>query len=178
MIKTNQMVRFWLNYAEIKNGTLIAFDLAFISLIHTITKDSHSILVPFMYIFSFLSLGVIIKSFCPQIHKESTNNHKNLLFYKDISYYKNNENQFYKDFQKYKSKNQSKEFDNSTYSELFYQDLSYEITQNAVITVSKNKSFKTALIFTIIAFMVTGIFLLFENLSLIFPKFIFFLLFL
>lgn len=145
-------INHWLNFAEAKNGSIIAVNSAFIIGIASILANSdiniHNWLRLYMYtalVLLLLAIGLALWSFLPLVDRFTNcgnNDHDNsiLIFFQDISKCKNAEEyviRIYKDYY-----NSVKCENDISKLEL---DYAKEIIYNSKVTVRKYKCFKYAL---------------------------------
>lgn len=150
-------VNYWLQFAEAKNIALIAFNIAFLTIL---LNSSISILIAFSSSILILSTICCLVSFIPFT---SINNTKadcikeedNLFFYKDIAKY---------DADQYLQKIAQRYFENISVETLSTHKIAIdyikEIICNAKIACRKYRFFKSGLFLDIIALITTIIFII------------------
>ena len=154
----------WLNFAEVKNGALLAFNFTLLGFLSQDSRFNNSYFLPVLYVIMLISTIIVLISFMPNggikifniltkyvlLAEPRTNN---LLYFEKICFYKNDEylrairdRYFGLDFPNQRDKRIQEQLD---YVE--------EIIINTKITTVKYFLFKLALKLCILAIIIIGV---------------------
>ena len=145
-------VNYWLAFAEAKNAGLLAFNIAALAIVFS--REEISV---FGYIFVII---IMLSTLCAFLalwsrfdiiwkNKDTPNEEDNLLFYRDIAKY--SEQEFILSiYKKYLGMN----IDNNDGIRIYIKHMASEICINAKIACKKYNAFNTALLLDILALVV------------------------